>query len=210
MLYFLHRNVVLTVAQQRCNKIVVFKIQSTALNEDASVWPPDLSQTRKEDFVTWPKLVPCFSPPMLHPLTGDGEAASGTWNSDASLHPRHDRVQEGLLLLLPLPLLLVLPAVLSFEVDRWSSADPQLPASSGPTPPQTAGMVCGEALLPTPPLSPLFLKSWSSKPEINPRRRNPVKCKTATEVRRSAWNPRGSNSSSSFPPGQGLLGPEVM
>lgn len=146
-------------------------------------------------------LVPCFSPPMLHPLTGVGEAASGTRNSDASLHPGHDGVQEGLLLLL---FLLILPAVLSSEVDRWSSADPQLPASSGPTPPQTAGMVCGETLLPTPPLSPLFLKSWPSKPEINPCRRNPVRCKTATEVRRSAWNPRSS--SSNFLPGQGGFG----
>lgn len=113
--------------------------------------PRPHSRTRNEDFVTWPKLVPCFSPPMLHPLTGVGEAASGTWNSDASLHPRHDGVQEGLLLLL-----LLLPAVLSSEVDRWSSADPQLPASSGPTPPQTAGMVCGETLLPTPSLFPCF------------------------------------------------------
>lgn len=37
MLYFLYRNVVLNVAELRCNIIVMFKIQSTALNEAVRV-----------------------------------------------------------------------------------------------------------------------------------------------------------------------------
>lgn len=153
MVYFLSKNAVLNVAQQRQNKVFAFNSFKWSCQ---CLIPRPHSQTRNQDFVTWPELVPCFSPPMLHRLAGVGDAASGTWNSDSSLHPRHEGVQEGLLLLL----LLILPAVLSSEVDRWSASDPQLPASSGPAPPRTAGTLCGETLLRIPPMSPLFLKSW--------------------------------------------------
>lgn len=65
MLYFLYRNVVLNVAELRCNKIVVFKIQSTALNEAVRVWPPDLTVkpgTKIWLDQSWPLVSapPCF------------------------------------------------------------------------------------------------------------------------------------------------------
>lgn len=50
MLYSLYRNVVLNVAELRCNKIVVFKIQGMT--------PRPHSQTRNEHFVTGPLFQP--------------------------------------------------------------------------------------------------------------------------------------------------------
>lgn len=78
-----------------------------------------------------------FRPVVLLPPAGAEGAAAGATGRPAGLHPRHGGVQEGVLLILQW-------ADLPAGVDRWAAAHPQLPSSSGPAPPQTAGMLCGE------------------------------------------------------------------
>lgn len=88
---------------------------------------------------------------LLPPAGADG-AAAGAADRPAGLHPGHGGVQEGLLLLQR--------AHLPSGLDWRAAAPSQLSSSSGPAPPQTAGMLQGETPLPL--LLPCFASIFLS------------------------------------------------
>lgn len=73
---------------------------------------------------------------MLLPPAGVEGAAAGAAGRPAGLHHGHGGVQGGTLGLQG--------AALPAGVERRAAPPPHLPASSGPAPPQTAGMLCGK------------------------------------------------------------------
>lgn len=106
---------------------------------------------------------------MLLPPAGVEGAAAGAPGCPAGFHHGHGGVQGGTLGLQG--------AGLPSGVERRAAPPPHLPSSSGPAPPQTAGMLCGKppffrcllspflpvSPLPPPhlPVSPLFMCLFS-------------------------------------------------